>query len=59
LLHHRHRPNLLYQDVEKVRQCSWKVTAEAKVEQTRTCSTLNLNLSIALADFFSILIEEV
>ena len=36
------------QDAETVRQRDWKVKAEAKVEQTRTCSTLNLNLDLSL-----------
>ena len=38
----------IWQDAEKARQRGWKVTAEAKVEQTRTCSTLNLNLDLSL-----------
>jgi hypothetical protein len=36
------------QDAEKVCQRYWKVKVEAKVEQTRACSTLNLNLGVSL-----------
>jgi len=38
----------IWQGAEKVHQHYWKVKAEAKVEQTRTCSTLNLNLDLSL-----------
>jgi hypothetical protein len=38
----------IWQDADKVYQHYWKVKAEAKVEHTRTCSTLNLNLDLSL-----------